>query len=355
LIANKREFLARGMVRLGMIGLLERAARRPGILITTFHRIGDPAAGSYYDGVYAASPAAFRAQVRHLRDRFRLIALDELIALADADFAVDRPTALITFDDGYRDNFDVALPILEELGAVASFFIPTGFFTNPRLPWWDHLAYVLKQTRRPRIELERPGPESEPEPEPEPLVLDLEANGRPAAIAAVVRLYLDGKIADADEPAFRAHLEERAGVAVDESALGRDLFMTWDQVRGLAERGMAIGSHAHDHCNLARLDEAGQRRELSESKRILEHELGREVRALAYPFGWAGTYSSLTEHLAQETGYRLAFSSLEGVNRPGPSPSRRFALHRLGVGYHDSAPLFRARTALQSSFGASFL
>lgn len=346
LIPNKREFLARGMAGLGVIGLLERAARRASIVVATFHRIGEPAAGSYYDGVYAASPAAFRAQVRHLRDRFRLIGLDELIALADAGFAVDRPTALITFDDGYRDNFDVALPILEELGASATFFIPTGFFTHPRLPWWDHLAYVLKQTRNPRITLDLPGPE--------PLVLDLETNPRSAAIAAVVRLYLDGKIRDTDESAFRTHLEERAGVAVDEGSLGRDLFMTWDQVRALAERGMAIGSHAHDHRNLGRLDEADQRRELTESKRILEHELGREVRALAYPFGWAGTFSPLTERLAHEAGYRLAFSSLEGVNRPGSS-SNRFALRRLGVGYHDSAPLFRARTALQSSFGASFL
>jgi peptidoglycan/xylan/chitin deacetylase (PgdA/CDA1 family) len=129
--------------------------------------------------------------------------------------------------------------------------------------------------------------------------------------------------------------------------------MTWDQVRRLAGSGMAIGSHSHDHLSLARLPEAAQRHELAESRRILEQELGREVRALAYPFGWPGTHDALTERLAREAGYRLAFSSAEGVNRPGASDA--FALRRLGVGYRDSPPLFRARTALQTAFGASFL
>lgn len=346
LIPNKREFLARGLNRLGATAFLERAARRPVVLVATFHRIGEPAAGSFYDGVYSASPAAFAAHVRHLRDRYRLVSLDALAELAASGLAVDRPTALITFDDGYRDNYEVALPILKELKAPAAFFIPTDFFQRPRLTWWDHAAHVVKRTERSRIELDWP----------EPLAIEVNENGgsRTAAIAAVVRLYLDGKLNDdgEDGPRFRAHLEERAGVVVDEEALGRSLFMTWDHVRTLTSAGMAIGSHAHAHRKLASLPEAGQRFELTESKRILEAELNRPVAAVAYPFGWPGTFDDHTRRLAQETGYRLAFTALEGVNRPGADP---FALRRLNVGYHDSAALFRARTALQTGFGSSFL
>ncbi|AGA24473.1 polysaccharide deacetylase family protein [Singulisphaera acidiphila] len=343
LIQNKREILARGFDQIGLTRLLERTARRPSVLVATFHRIGNPAAGAFYDGVYSASPEAFHAQVRHLRDRFQLVTLEALAAMAGAEFAVDRPTALITFDDGYRDNFDVAFPILQELNAPATFFIPTGYFSRPQVPWWDHAAHVLKRTGKSRITLDWP----------EPLDLDLEQTARGTAIAAVVRLYLDGKVKADDEARFRAHLEERAEVVVDDSALGRALFMTWDQVRRLAGSGMSIGSHAHDHRALASLAEPDQRHELVESKRILEQEVGREIQGVAYPFGWAGTYDEQTQRLAQEAGYRLAFSSAEGVNRPGAADP--FALRRLNVGYHDSAPLFRARTALQTAFGASFL
>ncbi|WP_406698371.1 polysaccharide deacetylase family protein [Singulisphaera sp. Ch08] len=337
--------MARAFNQLGLTRLLERAARRPAVLVATFHRIGNPANEAFYDGVYSASPEAFRAQVRHLRDRFRLVTLDTLIAMADADseFAVDRPTALITFDDGYRDNFDVAFPILQELGAPATFFIPTGFYSRPQVPWWDHTAYVLKRTSKTRITLDWP----------EPVDIHLEQSPRTTAnaIAAVVQLYLDGKVDD--EARFRTHLEERAEVVLDDNALGQALFMTWDQVRHLADSGMTIGSHAHDHRALTSLSETDQRHELIESKRILEYEVGREIEALAYPFGWAGTFDDQTQRLTHEAGYRLAFSSAEGVNRPGESDL--FALRRLNVGYHDSAPLFRARTALQTSFGTSFL
>ncbi len=256
------------------------AARRPALLVVTYHRIGRPSECPYYDAVVSAAPETFREQVRHLRDNFRTMRLDELIATSDEGLRVAEPSALITFDDGYRDNFEEALPILEGLGAPATFFIPTGFLERPRLPWWDHAALVIKQSMRARIALDRP----------ESMTLDLEGgpDARRAALMTVIGLYLADRIGD--EAGFRRHLEERAEVEVDEDARGRALFMTWDQVRHLAASGMAIGSHTHDHRRLASLMEEEQRRELAESRRILERELGRPVEALAYPFGWAGTF-----------------------------------------------------------------
>ena len=88
---------------------------------------------------------------------------------------------------------------------------------------------------------------------------------------------------------------------------------------------------------------------MAESKRILEARLGREVAALAYPYGWPGSYTARTKALAAEAGYRLAFASLEGVNRPdGLDP---YDIRRLGVGSGDSPALLRARTALHAAFG----
>jgi peptidoglycan/xylan/chitin deacetylase (PgdA/CDA1 family) len=343
LIPNKREFLARRLHDAGVLRLLERASRRPSLLVVTYHRIGRTSDCPYYDAVVSASPGTFREQVRYLRDHFRLMTLAELIAPAGDGLRVAEPSALITFDDGYRDNFDEALPILQSLGAPATFFIPTGFFESPRLPWWDHAAWVVKRTGRGRISLDRP----------DPMTLDLEGgpDARRAALMMVIGLYLAGRIDD--EAGFRRHLEERAEVEVDEDALGRALFMTWDQVRHLAASGMAIGSHTHDHRRLATLSEEEQRREMAESRRILERELGRPVEALAYPFGWAGTFDGTSERLAREAGYRLAFSSIEGVNRPGATDP--FALRRLGIGYADSPALVRARAVLHASCGASFL
>ena len=341
LIPNKREFLARRLRDTGMLRLLERAARRPALLVVTYHRIGRDPESPYYDPVDSASAEAFRRQLRDLRDHFRIVGLHDLLDLAARDLPLAEPTALITFDDGYRDNYERALPILRELGVPAVFFIPTSFFEEPRLPWWDHAAFVLKRTARTRIELAHP----------EPLTIEVAPSARDAAIAEVIGLYLTGRIVD--EPTFRRHLEERADVSVDEAALGRALFMSWDQVRALADAGHAIGSHSHDHRRLAGLSDDEQRRDLAESKRLLEARLGRPIEALAYPFGWAGTYAESTKQTARSLGYRLAFASAEALNRPGEFDP--FEIRRLSVGYADSPILFRARTALHGAIGKSFL
>jgi peptidoglycan/xylan/chitin deacetylase (PgdA/CDA1 family) len=342
LIPNKREFLARRMRDAGLVALIERLARRPSLLVLTYHRIGDPSTQPYYAPVASASVEGLRDELRALARTHRVIGIDEVVALAKEGFRVKEPTALVTFDDGYRDNFDAALPVLRSLGVPATFFLPPGFLQEPRLPWWDHIAYVSNTTDRPTLRLDWP----------EPLEIDLNLKAsRPAAIARFVRAYLDHHVSD--ERRFRALLEDRAGVIVDEDELGRALFMTWDQVRALVAAGMSVGSHSQTHRNLSRLSESDQRAELVESKRVLESVLGRAVETLAYPYGWPGTYDDLTARLAADAGYRVAFSSLEGVNHPGATDD--FAVRRIGVGFADSPALHRARWALLEAFGRSFV
>jgi peptidoglycan/xylan/chitin deacetylase (PgdA/CDA1 family) len=355
-IPNKREFLARSFGSLGILRLIEglAAARPPALVVFTYHRIAVPGVASddYYDPVISATPEAFRAQVEFLRSRFEIATLDEL-ATPGGTIRPDRkrPPALITFDDGYRDNFTTALPILRELGVPAAFFIPTGYLQAPRLPWWDHVACATKRTRAARLALERsPG-------DPSPLAIDLGTSPsdaeRTAAIMTVIRAFLDGTIPDPTW--FLDQLDRQAEVDVDSETRGRALFMGWDEARQLLAAGMAVGSHGHAHVALAGLDDDAQRRELAGSKATLEEMLGREVPAIAYPFGWPGTFTARTTELAAEAGYSLAFSSLEGVNRPGRLGFEPMALRRLNVGTGDTPPLLRARAALQAALGRSVL
>ncbi len=255
---------------------------------------------------------------------------------------------LLTFDDGYRDNFEVAAPILQERRLPATFFIPTRFIDEPRLPWWDHVACVLKQTKVPRLVLEKTR-----DRRGAPLELDLRSPSRTTAIATVIQAFLDETV---DDPVwFLDQLAECAQVEIDTESLGRELFMTWEQVRqlGRSGTGFSIGSHAHSHRKLAKLDENAQLDELTRSRRILEDRLGTPILGLAYPYGWPGTYTARTVALAAQAGYRMAFSSREGINRPGRFD--RYEVRRLGVGSADSALLLRARSTLHAAFGKSFL
>jgi hypothetical protein len=208
------------------------------------------------------------------------------------------------------------------------------------LPWWDRIAYVLKQTQQPRLVLDIP----------EPIDIDLVSIPCVEATWIVIRSFMADE--NIEEVTFLAHLENRAEVSVDSEALAHGLFMTWDQVRTLSAAGMAIGSHTHDHPNLARLSEPAQSHELLESRQILSHQLGRDITGLAYPYGDPGTFTPATQRIAREAGYRLAFTACPGVNRPGRTDA--LAIRRLGIGITDSLPIFRARAVCQMAFGRSF-
>ena len=349
-IPNKREFLARVAGRLGVVGLFEKtiARWRPGVIVLTYHRIAEPGADMFYDPVISATPEMFQAQVKWLHDRVRLLTLNELINQVKSGSPWREPAVFLTFDDGYQDNFDLAVPILRERNAPATFFVPTGFLDSPRLPWWDYVACVIKQTAVQRLILER-----QSEGGPTPLEIDLRTMSRSVAIMKIIRAFLDETITD--ERWFLDRLAERAMVEIDSEGMGRKLFMSWSHVQQMAQLdvGLTVGSHAHSHRKLASLDDDTQFDELAASKQTLEARLGRPVEALAYPYGWSGTYTMSTKVLAARAGYQLAFSSQQGINRVAGFD--RYEVRRLGVGSSDSAALLRARSALHAAFGKSFL
>jgi peptidoglycan/xylan/chitin deacetylase (PgdA/CDA1 family) len=336
--------------------LLEKiASSRCQILaILTYHRIAYPGLlhNPYYDSVISATPDSFRSQMMYLQQRFSIIGLDDAIALRDVSRqTTGKPLILITFDDGYRDNFHTALPILQDLYIPATFFIATGFLQYPRLPWWDHVAHLIKHTQSPSVCLKRyPNDES-------PIMMKLgsasSAQTRTRVIASIIEILLNNEISD--EHWFLDQLQQQTKVSINVEALTPKLFMSVAELRQLADAGMTIGAHSHSHSPLGQLPHAAQWYELQESKRVLENTLGREVVAVAYPFGWPSTFTPQTIQVAKDIGYQLGFSSVEGVNYPADSSFHPMSLSRFNVCIGDSARLLRARAALHTTFKTSFL
>ncbi len=334
MVPGKREFLARALKITGALAALERAGdRRPGLVVFTFHRVVEPPLNPFYDRVVSATPASFRSRIDWIKTRFNLPTLHQILDQIETNRPWTKPTALVTFDDGTRDNFTTAAPILAERGIPAVFFIPTLYLESPRLPWWDKAAYMIKQSRASRLAITRPDQAT--------FMVNLETMPRDHAVQTVLEPFLDQSI-DTIETCLR-DLRRQTQVSVDDGALGRELFMTWDQARELigGSSQFAIGSHGHSHPRLADLSASDQWRELAESRRILEQRLARQVTVLAYPFGGSRDYTEETKAIAADVGYRAAFCSTEGINHPAATD--RFALRRFNCGQGDSVTLLRAR------------
>src|SRR5262249_43075127 len=133
-----------------------RAAAPTWITVLTYHRVARRGDVSTLDeGVVDATPELLDAHLAFVKRWFRPIGIDDLRRHA-AGRALPPNPLLITFDDGYRDTHDVALPILSRHGIRAAFFVAT-YYVERRLPyWWDRLAFVIKRSTRERLTLEYP-------------------------------------------------------------------------------------------------------------------------------------------------------------------------------------------------------
>jgi len=226
----------------------------------------------------------------------------EVLPLEDAAAALARgtlpPRALaISFDDGYADNHDVALPILRRLGLHATFFVATGYLDGGCM-FNDVVIETLRRFRGDRLDLTDLGLQVVPTRTPV------------ERLAAIDTLIRELKYRPVDQrTALAQRIAGKAGVDVP-----ADLMMTTAQVRALADQGMGIGAHTHRHPILARIDATQAAEEIALSKRRLEAMLDRPVRLFAYPNGRPRTdYTDVHVEQVRAAGFAAACSTATGV------------------------------------------
>lgn len=302
---GRRDQLATLLARAGGLDAVLAARARlrvPVLSILTYHHVCEPGPDYRFDpDVADVTPDQFRRQMELVKRHFTAIGVDELLAGLDGAALPPNP-CLITFDDGYRSNLEVALPILRDLGLRAVFFVATSFVGERRLYWWDHLAYIVAATRRPRLELAYP----------RRLVLDL--TDRVRARAALVGIIKDEHGLDVGR--YLDEVAAAAGVAWSrdiERALADELIMTWDEVRRMRDAGMDIESHSRHHRVLQTLDAHGLRDELEGSRADLARELGQPSRVIAYPVGRTIAPYPKVRAAVEAAGYRCGLTNASGV------------------------------------------
>ncbi len=137
----------------------------------------------------------------------------------------------------------------------------------------------------------------------------------------VVVTFDDGTcdfITEAAPVLFRLGLP--AVIYVNPSKVGKSGFLGWEDLLELSRAGVEVGSHSLEHRSLGRLPRDEVRRQVVESRRVLEDRLGRDVRALAYPYGTVRDFNEWIMSEVSSAGYRSACTSINGVNGSGSDP-----------------------------------
>lgn len=276
------------------------AGRPTRLLVVGYHNVAPTWLWPYRPG---AGLDGFARQVRLLQRVGTIVPLGETLqAMAEGRPVPPRPIAL-TFDDGYRDNLRQALPVLERLGAPATFFLVPGFLDRTVDPWWERLAWAVTRARAP---IARVGPHT--------LVAgDLH---QPSFAALLGELKgLDRTRRDAVVQTVVEALDPTGDVGTDR------LFMDWDEARMLARRA-EVGSHTATHPILARETPETQHRELEGARRRLQDELGVSADLLAYPNGDRADQDDVAVDAARAAGHRAAITTVDGFHAGGDDPFR---------------------------------
>lgn len=338
---SAREKLRRGLAAslhaTGALGLLRRfeatcqvlyspASRWPKIRrfagskfgILCYHRVGT-------EGVPLFSrldPRVFEVQMEYVRKHYRLIPLGQLCGeIANGDAV--QPTLAITFDDGYRDLYTHAFPVLRKYEIPATIYLIGRSMETGESPWYDRIFVALDHASGSSIEVEMDAPRQ--------FALTSVAARRKAAWEIVCFLRT---ISDASRQKWCLEFEARMKPPQDE--LERRM-LDWNQVRSMQSSGIYFGAHTMTHPSVAHLEAANLEEELSKSRKLLEAGLDAPAVDFAYPFGKTSDCLSAGDRYLAHCGYRSAVTTVEGINSVGANLLR---LNRMQISDDRSLSLF---------------
>lgn len=315
LVDSAKAGVKRAIVRSGLLNLANGFLSD--VVILRYHAVCDDpgkVAGVIGTSITQAT-SVFRQQMEIVARRFHPLSIDDLLRGLQGELQLPRKAVVVTFDDGFADNLEIAAPILNRLGIPATFYIISDCADGRTLPWFVRLRHALWTTQRHEW--------SDPIGAGRTFPTRSTEDRRKAFIHACRQYVKQGATA---QRAYVAAVERQLEI---EPLPPDGLMLTWDQVRQLQNMGHTIGSHTLTHPNLALADSDMLAAEVGESKRRLERELGRTVDHFSYPNPAVEPNFNAASHAAVAgAGYRTAVTCVPGSVQPANDP---LALNRMWV------------------------
>ncbi len=284
---------------------IARFFNRNSLTILLYHGVapkenrGLPAQASIYNyrGKFI-EPEHFEHQMQYFARHYHIVGLDEgLRKLTEGK--LPKYALAITFDDGYRNFYTYAFPILKKTRIPATMFLATDFVLRKAPLWVDRLEYAGKKSDEFK------------------------------------------QLSEKDREEHVAEVERAAGTSFTDFEGDRAVYapLTLDEIREMRDAGMRFGAHTRSHSILSRIPHERLGDEIAGSKRDLEEALGGVSRAFAYPNGQPGDWNENVESAVRAAGFEAALTTVEGTNTRDTHPMR---LQRIAMDGTSADPSFAA-------------
>lgn len=317
----------------GLLSVAERVRMADRAPVFMYHRIlsrKERNTGYVQPGMFVSTDS-FRKQISYLSRKFRIVPFEELVERVSGGKSIGGMCA-ITFDDGWRDNYTEAFPVLKELGVPATIFLATGFMGSNRMFWPEEICHMYGGNQTFAV------------PENAPYLLrrfcqeitTFEQDDREAFLEGVIALLKGYMPSERQE--ILAYLR-----TLHESTSDTRQMLNWDEIRTMHDSGLIrFGAHTVNHELLDQVALSQAREEIAASRLHIEKCLGRKVGVFAYP---NGNYNNEIQDILAEHGFHAAVTTRRGYldSKKSLMEVPRIAMHE---DVSSSIPLFRSRTLM---------
>jgi len=239
-------------------------------------------------------------QLKHLKRWYHVISLDELVDLLKTGKDFSRPYAVITIDDGFKDNYDFAYPILKQLDIPASIYLTTGFIGTNRAPWIDEIAYALNISPKKSLSFKELFDNK---------TFNISSHLEKFEFWNTIyerMIYLENNTKN-DLVTKLLHK-----LNVGEKNRTRSM-LDWNEVSEMSKNHISFYAHTHNHPTLSRMDSSEAMFEISESRRIIEEKIGTKVFHFAIPNGKDDDFTEELREFCKSEGFESVVTTNFGV------------------------------------------
>lgn len=289
-------------------GLVNKIRKSNGLVILMFHKVN-----AIDDALpLTVSPEIFDSLVAEISKCNEVVKLDR--SELEKHGKSGRLRFAISFDDGYKDNYVQAYPILRNHNVPATIYVSTDYINGKREFWYEKIIHAIKNTRHKELDLR----------DLVGRIVGIKTEADRIELMHSLNSELKNLTED-ERSSISQEILERSGV---KQTFRASEMLDWDDIREMKGGGIDIGSHTMSHPILSRESEERTHEEIACSREIIEHELGQKVTSFAYPNGTSDDFNDINVEQVENAGYTTACTTIEGVNYTGAPP---FLLKRVNI------------------------
>lgn len=265
--------------------------------ILLYHRVSEHERSTFRNSL-RVTPNSFERQICYLlRKTYNIISLQEAVHLLNHCIAIPENSIVITFDDGYRDFYHNAFPILRKYGVPATVFLTTRCIDSEERLWLDRIDYAILNTKKQKV-----------------CVNEREFNLTTIREKHCLYLYLHKFLETMGKEEMDSYLytifEELDIQSIDTDRVS----LNWDEIREMAKCNISFGAHGVSHISLAHQLPEVVEEEIAVSKHRMDAELSQNTAFFAYPYGQQENFNERVAQHLKEFGFLCALARQEDFN-----------------------------------------